>query len=81
MANASHDAGIPIIPGTALPAYSLHHEIELYVRVGIPRQRNTQDPGREDFSGWISRSVGRCLFCDLAAHGISRRHRKPLTMD
>jgi imidazolonepropionase-like amidohydrolase len=31
------DAGITIIPGTdALPGYSLHHELELYVRAGIP---------------------------------------------
>jgi imidazolonepropionase-like amidohydrolase len=30
------DAGITIIPGTdALPGYSLHHELELYVRSGI----------------------------------------------
>ncbi|HMG05203.1 MAG TPA: amidohydrolase family protein [Chthoniobacterales bacterium] len=30
-------AGITIIPGTdALPGYSLHHELELYVRAGIP---------------------------------------------
>ncbi len=32
-----HEAGIAIIPGTdALPGYSLHHELELYVRAGIP---------------------------------------------
>jgi len=31
------DAGITIIAGTdALPGYSLHHELELYVRAGIP---------------------------------------------
>jgi len=34
---AVHDAGVTIIPGTdALPGYSLHHELELYVRAGIP---------------------------------------------
>jgi hypothetical protein len=34
---AVSDAGITIIPGTdALPGYSLHHELELYVRAGIP---------------------------------------------
>jgi len=33
---AIHDAGITIIPGTdALPGYSLHHELELYVKAGI----------------------------------------------
>jgi hypothetical protein len=34
---ALYDAGITIIPGTdALAGYSLHHELELYVRAGIP---------------------------------------------
>ena len=34
---AMHDAGVTIIPGTdALPGYALHHELELYVRAGIP---------------------------------------------
>jgi imidazolonepropionase-like amidohydrolase len=34
---AVHEAGVTIIPGTdALPGYSLHHELELYVRAGIP---------------------------------------------
>jgi cytosine/adenosine deaminase-related metal-dependent hydrolase len=34
---ALHDAGITIIPGTdALAGYMLHHELELYVRAGIP---------------------------------------------
>jgi len=33
---AVHDAGITIIPGTdALPGYTLHHELELYVRAGL----------------------------------------------
>ncbi len=33
---AIHDAGVTIIPGTdALSGYSLHHELELYVRAGI----------------------------------------------
>jgi imidazolonepropionase-like amidohydrolase len=33
---ALHDAGITIIPGTdALAGYTLHHELELYVRAGI----------------------------------------------
>lgn len=32
-----HDAGVTMIPGTdALPGYTLHHELELYVRAGIP---------------------------------------------
>ena len=32
-----HDAGVTIIPGTdALPGYTLHHELEIYVRAGIP---------------------------------------------
>lgn len=36
------DAGITIIPGTdALPGYSLHHELELYVRAGIPEVLRT----------------------------------------
>ena len=34
---ALHDAGITIIPGTDnLAGYMLHHELELYVRAGIP---------------------------------------------
>jgi Amidohydrolase family len=34
---ALHNAGITIIPGTdALAGYTLHHELELYVRAGIP---------------------------------------------
>ena len=34
---ALHDAGVIIIPGTdSLAGYSLHHELELYVRAGIP---------------------------------------------
>ena len=34
---ALHDAGVTIIPGTdSLAGYSLHHELELYVRAGIP---------------------------------------------
>lgn len=34
---ALHDAGVTIIPGTdSLPGYTLHHELELYVRAGIP---------------------------------------------
>jgi imidazolonepropionase-like amidohydrolase len=34
---ALHDSGITIIPGTdALAGYTLHHELELYVRAGIP---------------------------------------------
>jgi hypothetical protein len=34
---ALHDAGVTIIPGTdALAGYMLHHELELYVRAGIP---------------------------------------------
>src|SRR6266700_1966790 len=34
---AIHDAGVTIIPGTdALAGYALHHELELYVRAGIP---------------------------------------------
>jgi len=33
---ALHDAGVTIIPGTdALSGYTLHHELELYVRAGI----------------------------------------------
>lgn len=33
---AIYDAGVTIIPGTdALPGYTLHHELELYVRAGI----------------------------------------------
>ena len=34
---ALHDAGVIIVPGTdSLAGYSLHHELELYVRAGIP---------------------------------------------
>lgn len=34
---ALHDAGVTIIPGTdALAGYTLHHELELYTRAGIP---------------------------------------------
>ncbi|HKP02590.1 MAG TPA: amidohydrolase family protein [Chthoniobacterales bacterium] len=34
---ALHDAGVTIVPGTdALAGYMLHHELELYVRAGIP---------------------------------------------
>ena len=34
---ALHDAGVTIIPGTdSFPGYSLLHELELYVRAGIP---------------------------------------------
>jgi hypothetical protein len=34
---ALHDGGVIIVPGTdALPGYMLHHELELYVRAGIP---------------------------------------------
>ena len=34
---ALHDAGVTIIPGTDnLAGYMLHHELELYVRAGIP---------------------------------------------
>lgn len=34
---ALYDAGIPIIPGTdALAGYTLHHELALYERAGIP---------------------------------------------
>lgn len=34
---AMHEAGITIVPGTdALAGYQLHHELELYVRAGIP---------------------------------------------
>ncbi len=34
---AVHDAGVTMIPGTdALPGYTLHHELEIYVRAGIP---------------------------------------------
>jgi imidazolonepropionase-like amidohydrolase len=34
---ALHEAGVTIIPGTdSLPGYGLHHELELYVRAGIP---------------------------------------------
>jgi hypothetical protein len=35
---ALYDAGITIIPGTdGLAGYMLHHELELYVRAGVPR--------------------------------------------
>jgi len=34
---ALHEGGVTIIPGTdALAGYTLHHELELYVRAGIP---------------------------------------------
>ena len=34
---ALHDQGVTLIPGTdSLPGYGLHHELELYVRAGIP---------------------------------------------
>ncbi len=34
---ALHDAGVTIIPGTdSMAGYGLHHELELYVRAGIP---------------------------------------------
>jgi hypothetical protein len=34
---ALYDAGVTIIPGTdALAGYTLHHELELYARAGIP---------------------------------------------
>jgi imidazolonepropionase-like amidohydrolase len=34
---ALYDAGVVIIPGTdSMPGYGLHHELELYVRAGIP---------------------------------------------
>ena len=34
---AVHDAGVTIVPGTdSLAGYELHHELELYVRAGIP---------------------------------------------
>ena len=34
---ALHDAGVTMIPGTdALAGYTLHHELELYARAGIP---------------------------------------------
>jgi imidazolonepropionase-like amidohydrolase len=34
---ALHDAGVTIIPGTdALSGYTLHRELALYVRAGIP---------------------------------------------
>jgi hypothetical protein len=34
---ALHDSGVTIIPGTdALSGYTLHHELELYARAGIP---------------------------------------------
>ena len=34
---ALHDGGVTIIPGTdALAGYTLHRELELYVRAGIP---------------------------------------------
>jgi hypothetical protein len=37
LVKALHDGGVTIIPGTdALAGYMLHHELELYVRAGIP---------------------------------------------
>jgi imidazolonepropionase-like amidohydrolase len=34
---ALYDSGVTIIPGTdSMPGYGLHHELELYVRAGIP---------------------------------------------
>lgn len=34
---AVHDAGVTMIPGTdALPGYTLHHELEIYGRAGLP---------------------------------------------
>jgi imidazolonepropionase-like amidohydrolase len=37
LVKALHGAGVTIIPGTdALAGYMLHHELELYVRAGIP---------------------------------------------
>jgi len=34
---ALYDAGVTVIPGTdSLAGYSLHHELELYARAGIP---------------------------------------------
>jgi imidazolonepropionase-like amidohydrolase len=34
---ALHQAGVTLIPGTdSMPGYELHHELELYVRAGIP---------------------------------------------
>jgi imidazolonepropionase-like amidohydrolase len=34
---ALYDAGVTIIPGTdSLAGYELHHELDLYVRAGIP---------------------------------------------
>jgi imidazolonepropionase-like amidohydrolase len=34
---ALHDGGVTLIPGTdSMPGYELHHELELYVRAGIP---------------------------------------------
>jgi imidazolonepropionase-like amidohydrolase len=34
---AVHDAGVTILPGTdSLAGYELHHELELYVKAGIP---------------------------------------------
>src|SRR5204862_4974270 len=37
LVKALHDVGVTIIPGTdALAGYMLHHELELYVRAGIP---------------------------------------------
>jgi imidazolonepropionase-like amidohydrolase len=34
---AIYDAGVTIIPGTdALAGYTLHHELDLYTRAGIP---------------------------------------------
>jgi len=34
---ALHEAGVTIVPGTdSFPGYGLHHELEIYVRAGIP---------------------------------------------
>ncbi len=34
---ALHEGGVTLIPGTdSMPGYELHHELELYVRAGIP---------------------------------------------
>jgi hypothetical protein len=42
---AVHDAGVTIIPGTdALSGYTLHHELELYVRAAASR--------RQKFCAW-----------------------------
>jgi imidazolonepropionase-like amidohydrolase len=37
---ALHDAGVVILPGTdAMSGFMLHHELELYVRAGIPAEQ------------------------------------------